>query len=236
MFYECLLQQKENQYLNEKTTWEDLLNEHKKKKYFKNIIKKIACERKKGKIIYPRNNQILSALENTTFERTKVVILGQDPYHGNKQAHGLSFSVQQGTPAPPSLKNIFKELKSDLNIENSNDNGCLLPWAKQGVLLLNSILTVEAGLPLSHKKWGWQYLTDAIIELLNYHPKGIVYMLWGASAQRKKILINPSKHLILCSAHPSPLSAYRGFIGNRHFSKANTWLKKSGRSTINWQL
>lgn len=216
--------------------WCNLLDKQKQMPYFKQLMDKIKHEVDIGKIIYPDKKNIFSAFELTDFNHIKVVILGQDPYHGPNQAHGLSFSVQDGTQPPPSLKNIFKELQLDLGIDNRNKGGCLLPWAKQGVLLLNAVLTVEAGLAQSHQKLGWEIFTDSIIESLNHHPKSIVYMLWGASAQKKQSLIDSKKHLILCSPHPSPLSAHRGFFGNKHFSQANRWLSKNGRTEVNWKI
>ena len=163
------------------------------------------------------------------------MILGQDPYHGPNQAHGLCFSVQKGVDAPPSLINIFKEIERDLNIPRSQ-HGCLESWAKQGVLLLNSVLTVQQAMAASHQGKGWEQFTDKVIEVINQHKAGVVFLLWGAYAQKKGQIIDKNKHLVLQSVHPSPLSAHRGFIGNGHFSKANAYLKKHHQTPISWQL
>lgn len=215
--------------------WKTLLSPEKEKKYFHDIINFLEKERKKGKVIYPEQNNIFSAIHDTPFLDVKVVIIGQDPYHNPDQAHGLSFSVQKGIKPPPSLRNIFKELKSDCNIETP-DHGCLISWAKQGVLLLNATLTVEKNKPQSHEKIGWQQFTDHIIQQLNQHPKPIVFLLWGSYAQKKEALIDTSKHIILKAPHPSPLSAHRGFLGCKHFSKTNALLQKAGRTPIDWHL
>jgi uracil-DNA glycosylase len=188
-----------------------------------------------GKTIYPDKSEWLRALEATALESVRVVILGQDPYHGARQAHGLSFSVQHGTRIPPSLSNIFKELKSDLDISPSF-HGNLEFWAAQGVLLLNAVLTVEAGQAAAHKNRGWEQFTDAIIRLLNRQPRSIVFVLWGNYAQKKAVLVDDRKHLILKSAHPSPLSAHNGFFGSKPFSKINDFLILSGQTGINWSL
>ena len=216
-------------------TWQDLLSDEKQKPYFQKIISFIKSEKSAGKIIYPAQNNIFNAIILTTFINTKVVIIGQDPYHNPGQAHGLSFSVPLGITPPPSLKNIIKELNSDCNILITKQ-GCLEKWAKQGVLLLNSVLTVEKNKPGSHAKIGWQTFTDNIIKNLNQHPEPIVFLLWGAYAQQKELLIDTQKHFILKTVHPSPLSAHRGFLGCRHFSKANALLEKSNRTPIDWQL
>ena len=178
---------------------------------------------------------IIHAIQATPFLDVKVVILGQDPYHNPNQAHGLSFSVRHGVQPPPSLQNIFKELRDDCGIAIPN-HGCLEKWAKQGVLLLNSVLTVEKNKPQSHAKIGWQQLTDAIIERLNQHPRRIVFLLWGSYAQQKRALIDTKKHVILATTHPSPFSAHRGFLGCKHFSKANSLLKEADRTPIDWKL
>lgn len=188
-----------------------------------------------GKIIYPAPNDWFSALDAVEFERVRVVILGQDPYHGPGQAHGLSFSVRSGLALPPSLINIFKELKSDVGIPLSGD-GCLIPWARQGVLLLNSVLTVEAGRPASHQGKGWEIFTDRIVERLASEREGLVFVLWGAYAQRKCSFIVRKRHAVIESPHPSPLSAHRGFLGSRPFSKINIWLEKRGEVPINWMI
>jgi uracil-DNA glycosylase len=220
--------------INKTITWKDVLKDEKRQSYFQDILAYLKQHTQK-EIIYPAASKIFNALKLTPFEKVKVVILGQDPYHGPKQAHGLSFSVQPGIKRPPSLENIFKELKNDLGIEPPM-HGCLTAWAKQGVLLLNASLTVKAGSPQSHARIGWHRFTDKIIQTLNQHQKGIVFLLWGASAQRKAPLIDTNKHEILMTTHPSPLSAHRGFIGCRHFSKTNTLLKQMHREPIDWQL
>lgn len=216
-------------------TWKTVLAEEKKKDYFKNILQFLEVEKAANKIIYPPQADIFNALKYTPYEDVKVVIIGQDPYHGQNQAHGLSFSVRHGVPQPPSLKNIFKELHDDLNIEIPT-HGCLEAWTKQGVLLLNAVLTVEAGEPQSHANIGWQQFTDRVIESLNEHTTGIVFLLWGSYAQQKRLLITNPNHRILETTHPSPFSAHRGFLGSKHFSKANALLEQMGREKINWQL
>lgn len=200
-------------------------------KKFMNIIK----EEYKNKTCFPEYNNIFNALKYTPYKEVKVVIIGQDPYHGVGQAHGLSFSVQDGIKKPPSLQNIFKELNSDLNIPISN-SGNLTNWTKEGVLLLNSILTVEKNKPLSHSKIGWQLFTDYVIKKLNEKETPIVFILWGNFAKSKKDLITNKNHLILESAHPSPYSANNGFFGSKPFSKTNEFLKKNKIKEINWQL
>lgn len=184
--------------------------------------------------IYPPMNDIFNALRYTSYEDTKVVILGQDPYHGDGQAHGLCFSVKRGVAPPPSLKNIFKELSEELGIKEP-PCGELTGWAKQGVLLLNTTLTVREGQPQSHKGMGWEILTDRIITLLNEKESGVVFMLWGKNARDKKTLITNPLHLVLECAHPSPLSAYAGFFGCNHFAKANDFLKENDKAPINWE-
>lgn len=185
--------------------------------------------------IYPKREDIFNALHYTSYENTKVVILGQDPYHGPNQAHGLSFSVQKNVKIPPSLKNIYKELHADLGIPMPT-HGNLVNWAKQGVLLLNTVLTVRAGEPNSHKGKGWELFTDEVIEQVNAKAEPVVFILWGRHAQAKEALITNRHHLILKSPHPSPLSARRGFFGSRPFSKINTFLEEVGRGPINWEL
>jgi uracil-DNA glycosylase len=183
--------------------------------------------------IFPPKDDIFKAFELSSFEKTKVVILGQDPYHNDHQAHGLSFSVPDGVKIPPSLRNIYKELETDLNIAQ-NTSGDLQRWASQGVLLLNSALTVEKNSPGSHAKTAWINFTESVITLLSEHKQNLVFLLWGAHAQQKSKLIDSSKHLILCSSHPSPFSAHRGFFGSKHFSKTNDYLKMHNQQTINW--
>jgi uracil-DNA glycosylase len=192
-------------------------------------------EKRAGRIIYPPSADIFAAFAHTPFESVRVVILGQDPYHGPHQAHGLCFSVKPGVPPPPSLQNIFKEIKRDLDIAPP-DHGCLTPWADRGVLLLNSVLTVEAGQAASHQKKGWEGFTDAAIDALNREREGLVFLLWGSYAQRKGELIDTRKHAVFKSVHPSPLSAHRGFLGCGHFSAANDFLERHGHAPIDWSL
>lgn len=196
----------------------------------------LIAEKQAAKIVYPPNQLIFNALDTTPFSQVKAVILGQDPYHGPNQANGLSFSVQKGLAIPPSLRNIFHELNTDLNIPVSK-HGDLSAWAEQGVLLLNSVMTVEAGQPTSHQKQGWEDFTDAVIDVLNQDSENIVFILWGAYAQKKGQRIDQNKHLVLKAAHPSPLAANRGgFFGCQVFSKTNHYLKQNGKAPINWQL
>jgi uracil-DNA glycosylase len=192
-------------------------------------------QRARGATLYPPPARIFAALDATPFDAVKVVILGQDPYHGPGQAHGLSFSVPPGIAVPPSLANIFNELRRDLGVEPP-DHGCLLPWARQGVLLLNAVLTVEAGRAGSHQGRGWEGFTDEVIAQLNCDREGLVFMLWGSYAQAKGRIINRARHAVLKAPHPSPLSAYRGFIGCGHFSAANRYLQGRGAAPIDWRL
>lgn len=187
------------------------------------------------KIIYPRTSEYFNAFNMTPLDKVKVVILGQDPYHGPNQAHGLCFSVRPGVPFPPSLENIFKELKEDVGFEIP-DHGCLTHWAEQGVLLLNATLTVEAGKAGSHQNKGWEEFTDAAIAYLNENKENLVFILWGSYAQKKGQFIDTKKHLVIKSPHPSPLSAYRGFFGSKPFSKTNAYLVKHGKTPIDWQI
>lgn len=195
----------------------------------------LESERNAGKQIFPSANLWFNALDKTPLEKVKVVILGQDPYHGHDQAHGLSFSVPKGIRTPPSLINIFKELNNDLGIEPAS-HGNLEAWANQGVLLLNSVLTVEAHKAASHQKKGWETFTDAVIRLLNEQPRPLVFILWGAYAQRKASFVDEKKHLVIRSVHPSPLSAHNGFFDTKPFSKANTFLEAKGEQPVDWQL
>lgn len=195
----------------------------------------LRAELRAGKAIYPPPKRIFAALDTTPFEAVKVVILGQDPYHGPNQAHGLCFSVLPGVPAPPSLENIFKEIERDLRIPRP-DHGCLIPWARQGVLLLNAVLTVERGLAGSHQGKGWEGFTDAVVDHLNREREDLVFLLWGSYAQAKGKLIDTGRHLVLKAPHPSPLSAHRGFIGCGHFSRTNAWLSEHGLPDIDWRL
>ena len=215
-------------------SWQTILTDEFEKEYYqklRNFLKKEYTTQK----IHPDMYHIYEALELTPYEKVKVVILGQDPYHGVNQAHGLSFSVQPGVKIPPSLNNIYKELQSDLGISPVK-HGNLVSWAKQGVLLLNTVLTVREGQAYSHRGKGWEILTDKIIEKLNEREKPIVFILWGKPAQEKMKMIDKSRHIILTSAHPSPLSAHRGFLGSKPFSKTNDALMALGETPINWQL
>ena len=215
-------------------SWQTILTDEFEKEYYqklRNFLKKEYTTQK----IHPDMYHIYEALELTPYEKVKVVILGQDPYHGVNQAHGLSFSVQPGVKIPPSLNNIYKELQSDLGISPVK-HGNLVSWAKQGVLLLNTVLTVREGQAYSHRGKGWEILTDKIIEKLNELEKPIVFILWGKPAQEKMKMIDKSRHIILTSAHPSPLSAHRGFLGSKPFSKTNDALMALGETPIDWQL
>lgn len=213
---------------------ETLLNEF-KKPYFKQIAEHLKTEKIQGKTIYPPGSQIFHAFEATPFPQVKVVILGQDPYHGPKQAHGLSFSVQNGVHPPPSLINIFKELHEDVGTPIPH-HGHLEKWARQGVLLLNASLTVRAGEPMSHAKLGWEIFTNSVIEKISHLKKDVVFVLWGKFAQQKQALIDDKKHYIIKSAHPSPLSANNGFFGSKPFSKINQFLVKKGKDPIDWAI
>ncbi|WP_455231929.1 uracil-DNA glycosylase [Geopseudomonas aromaticivorans] len=215
--------------------WKAVLGEEFDKPYMQALGEFLRAEKAAGKEIFPPGGLIFNALNSTPLERVKVVIIGQDPYHGPGQAHGLCFSVQPGVPVPPSLQNIFKELKRDLNIDPPN-HGCLQHWAEQGVLLLNTSLTVEQGKAGSHASAGWQPFTDKVIEVVSRERPHLVFLLWGAHAQSKERLIDPTKHLILRSPHPSPLSAHRGFIGNGHFGRTNKFLEQHGLAPVAWAL
>ncbi len=216
-------------------SWMALLSAELDEPYMKSLFDFIVDERSNLKNVYPAQEKIFNAFNLTSIESLKVVILGQDPYHGKGQAHGLSFSVEKGVKVPPSLGNIYKELNRDLSciIPSSGD---LTPWAEQGVLLLNSVLTVEQGLAASHRNKGWEKFTDQVINQINQHCENIVFMLWGAYAQKKGKSINQNRHLVLKAMHPSPLAAHRGFFGCRHFSQANKYLLNEGLSQINWQI
>lgn len=216
-------------------SWALHLKEEFKKPYMVELMEFLKEEKDSGKNIYPDQDQIFDAFHMTPFENVKVIILGQDPYHGADQAHGLSFSVKKGVKPPPSLVNIFKELKDDLGIDPP-PHGCLEEWAKQGVLLLNAVLTVEDNKAGSHHKKGWEIFTDKVIEVLNSEKESLVFILWGNSAQKKASKVDPHKHLILKSVHPSPLSCHRGFLGSKPFSQTNKYLKNHGQVMINWNL
>lgn len=216
-------------------SWKSILKDEFSADYFKKLRSFLQKEKQRGKIIYPSGENIFNAFNLTPFDKVKVVILGQDPYHGPAQAHGLCFSVQEGIKPPPSLVNIFKEMKADLQIEFPS-HGSLEAWAKQGVFLLNAMLTVEKDKPASHQHIGWQTFTDATIKHLNKERKNLVFMLWGNYAQQKEAMIDTGKHLVLKSPHPSPFSADKGFYGNKHFSKANIYLIQSKTKPINWKL
>ncbi len=216
-------------------SWKRLLGPEFEKEYMIKLREFLRSEIAASKIIYPSGAEYFSALNSTPFEQVKVVILGQDPYHGPGQAHGLCFSVKPGTPVPPSLVNIYAELKQDLSIPPAR-HGYLQSWAEQGVLLLNTVLTVEKGQAASHSKRGWEHFTDRIIELLNEKRDHLVFFLWGSHAQAKGRSIDRRRHLVLEAPHPSPLSAHRGFFGSRPFSQANSYLKANGVEPIDWQL
>lgn len=215
--------------------WDELLKDEFKKDYYLRLRQFLLNEYKTRRI-FPGMYDIFNAFKYTSFDNVKAVIIGQDPYHGFGQAHGLCFSVKKGVMPPPSLVNIFKEIKSDLGIDNTGKHGELTKWAKNGVLLLNNVLTVREGCANSHKGMGWEEFTDDVIRLLNTREKPMVYLLWGANARAKKKLITNPAHLVLECAHPSPLSAYNGFFGCRHFSKANEFLKNNGLEEIDWSI
>ena len=214
--------------------WDFVLGEEFEKDYFKKLWETVENEYETH-TIYPDKENIFNALKYTDYKDVKVLILGQDPYHGPKQAHGLCFSVQKGIDKPPSLKNIFKELKSDLGIDEPS-HGCLTDWTKQGIMLLNTVLTVRESEPNSHKKLGWTVFTDKIIEKLNDRKEPVIFILWGNNALEKLPLITNPHHFVLSSVHPSPLSASRGFLGCKHFSKANEILKRLGKDPIDWKI
>src|SRR5689334_43346 len=216
-------------------SWKKILKEEFSKPYFQQIALHLKTEKSQGKTIYPPGSLIFNAFNTTPFDNVKVVILGQDPYHGPGQAHGLCFSVNNGVPPPPSLVNIFKELHSDVGVPIPN-HGTLTKWAEQGVLLLNASLTVRASEPMSHAQIGWAEFTNNVIKAISQQKEHVVFMLWGKFAQEKQVLIDETKHLVLKAAHPSPLSAHSGFFGCRHFSKANEYLTRNGIDPIDWSL
>ena len=217
-------------------SWNELITAEKSKDYLAKTISYIEQQRKSGVVVYPETNEVFNAFSSTSFEDVRVVILGQDPYHGASQAHGLCFSVLPAVKTPPSLVNIYKELKQDIAGFRIPSHGYLQSWADQGVLLLNTVLTVEQGQAHSHKKLGWETFTDVVIEKLSTHGNGIIFLLWGAHAQKKGANIDTQKHHLLTAPHPSPLSAYRGFLGCQHFSKTNQRLLSQGRQPIDWNL
>ncbi|CUX96360.1 Uracil-DNA glycosylase [Candidatus Gullanella endobia] len=217
-------------------TWQDTLANEKTLPYFRKILAFIKKERQSGTTIYPPDKDIFNAFRFTKLNEVKVVILGQDPYHGHNQAHGLSFSVNPGVPIPPSLLNIYKELANDIPGFVIPNHGYLKSWTQQGVMLLNTILTVEAGKAHSHANLGWEIFTDKVINVLNLQCKGIIFLLWCSHAHKKSRIINLKHHYVLKAPHPSPLSAHRGFIGCRHFSRANALLEQQGQCPIDWSL
>ncbi|HEX7973338.1 MAG TPA: uracil-DNA glycosylase [Anaerolineales bacterium] len=214
--------------------WQEVVGEETKKPYFNTLESFLAAERQRY-TIYPKETEVFSSLEYTPYQSVRVLILGQDPYHGPRQAHGCSFSVRPHVPPPPSLVNIFKELQADVGA-TPPDHGCLVPWARQGVLLLNAVLTVRAGQANSHQGKGWEQFTDAVFRAVNRSPTRVVFILWGAYARRKAELVDLSRHVIIQSAHPSPFSAENGFFGSRPFSRTNAALHQARLPEINWQL
>ncbi len=216
-------------------SWLKVLGKEFDQPYMKQLKTFLQQQKNSGKVIYPPGSQWFSAFNDTPFDKVRVVILGQDPYHGPDQAHGLCFSVLPGVKVPPSLANIYKELASDLGITQPN-HGCLTSWAKQGVLLLNATLTVEQADAGSHQGKGWEQFTDQAIRAINDQSEAVVFLLWGSHAQKKGAFIDQSRHLVLKSVHPSPLSAYRGFLGCKHFSATNSYLQQHGRQPIDWLL
>jgi uracil-DNA glycosylase len=217
-------------------SWKAVLKNEFTKPYFQQVVTFLKTEKAAGKIIYPPGALIFNAFNQTPFSKLKVVIIGQDPYHGQGQAHGLSFSVPNGIKPPPSLVNIFKEIESDTGVAMPLQYGNLTRWAEQGVLLLNAALTVRANEPFSHANFGWADFTNAVIQKISDEKTGIVFLLWGKFAQEKQILIDETRHFVLKAAHPSPFSAHTGFFGCKHFSKTNELLVKQGISPIDWKL
>jgi uracil-DNA glycosylase len=216
-------------------TWTDILKEEKEKEYFKKVLN-FSNEERKTKKIFPPADKVFNAFKLTPFENIKVVILGQDPYHGQGQAEGLCFSVQPGVKLPPSLKNIYKEIESDLKIKMNFESGHLAKWAEQGVFLLNAVLTVEEGKPASHAGKGWEIFTDEVIRKISDNKDGVVFILWGNYAIKKKSLIDEKKHFVLTAPHPSPFSVHTGFFGCKHFSRTNEILKQENIEPIDWQI
>lgn len=221
--------------MNTSLTWQDVIQAEQEKEYFANTLAFVQSEREAGKTVFPPQEDVFNAFDFTPLAEVKVVILGQDPYHGPNQAHGLCFSVLPDIKVPPSLVNMYKELAEDIEGFEIPKHGYLKSWADQGVLLLNTVLTVEQGQAHSHAKSGWETFTDHIIHVLNEQTEGVVFLLWGAHAQKKGKMIDRDRHHVLTSPHPSPLSARRGFFGCQHFSKTNEYLAQQGLSQINWQ-
>ena len=217
-------------------TWQEIIRQQQSQPYFQQINDFVEQQRRDGKVVYPPENQVFSAFDMTPFEDVRVVILGQDPYHGAQQAHGLAFSVLPGVKIPPSLRNMYKELADDIEGFEAPTHGYLESWAQQGVLMLNTVLTVEEGKAHSHAKCGWETFTDHIIAQLNERAEPIVFLLWGAHAQKKGQAIDENKHFVLSAPHPSPLSARRGFFGCKHFSQTNELLKSQNLPAIDWCL
>lgn len=222
--------------MTQSLTWHDVIGQEKQQDYFQQTLNFVEAERNAGKTIFPPAQDVFNAFRATEFNDVKVVILGQDPYHGPNQAHGLCFSVLPGIKTPPSLANMYKELAQDIDGFEIPQHGYLQSWAEQGVLLLNTVLTVEQGKAHSHSKLGWETFTDTVIEAINQKQSGVVFLLWGAHAQKKGRFIDRNKHHILAAPHPSPLSAHRGFFGCRHFSKANQILTQYGKTPVDWHL
>ncbi len=216
-------------------SWLEVLNDEFSKPYFSELKTFLLSEKQSGQTIFPPSNRIFAALDETAFDKVKVVIIGQDPYHGSNQANGMCFSVNRGVTPPPSLKNIYKEIETDLGI-SPPAHGDLSRWAEEGVLLLNAVLTVRANQPASHQNQGWEQFTDTIIKTLSEKKSNLIFLLWGAFAKSKRNLIDAQKHLVLEAAHPSPFSAYNRFMGCKHFSKANMYLRQNGLEEINWNL
>ncbi|WP_313678010.1 uracil-DNA glycosylase [Pantoea vagans] len=218
----------------EKLTWHDVLAEEKEKPYFIETLKQVADERAAGVTVYPPQKDVFNAFRLTELGDVNVVILGQDPYHGPNQAHGLAFSVLPGVQVPPSLQNIYKELMQDIPGFQKPDHGFLESWAKQGVMLLNTVLTVEVGKAHSHARFGWETFTDNVIAAINQHCEGVIFLLWGSHAQKKGSIIDRKRHHVLQAPHPSPLSAHRGFFGSKHFSTTNELLSAAGKKPVDW--
>jgi uracil-DNA glycosylase len=216
-------------------TWHDVIGAEKQQPYFQQMLAFVEAERQSGKVVYPPTHDVFNAFRTTEFSDIKVVILGQDPYHGPHQAHGLCFSVLPGVKTPPSLVNMYKELAQDIEGFIIPDHGYLQSWADQGVLMLNTVLTVEQGKAHSHAKCGWETFTDRVINAINQHQHNVVFLLWGSHAQKKGAMIDRDKHCVLTAPHPSPLSAHRGFFGCGHFSRTNQYLIEHGQIPINWQ-